>query len=130
MVAILPSTGGQIDVPDNLITLVAGPYPLDLGPHTYIHGFGPGVIVTLEPVQHFLQRLKVEKPFVEFTRLDGSPVYIKAKAVTLVTLPLDGQYPSAAKTVIFIGQLKQAVVEDRPTVIGKLQAGGATTAFD
>ena len=32
----------------NAVTLVAGPYPHDLGPHTYVHGVDRGVLVTAE----------------------------------------------------------------------------------
>ena len=38
----------EVSVDENAITLVAGPYPHDVGPHTYVHGVERGVLVTAE----------------------------------------------------------------------------------
>ena len=40
--------GTDVSVDENAITLIAGPYPHDVGPHTYVHGIDRGVLVTAE----------------------------------------------------------------------------------
>ena len=48
MIAIRVLDGTEVVVNENAVTLVAGPYPHDLGPHTYVHGVERGVPVTAE----------------------------------------------------------------------------------
>ena len=48
MIAIRALDGTEVVVNENAVTLVAGPYPHDLGPHTYVHGVERGVLVTAE----------------------------------------------------------------------------------
>ena len=48
MIAIRALDGTEVAVNENAVTLVAGPYPHDLGPHTYVHGVDRGVLVTAE----------------------------------------------------------------------------------
>ena len=46
MIAIRALDGVEVIVNENAVTLVAGPYPHDVGPHTYVHGVDRGVLVT------------------------------------------------------------------------------------
>jgi hypothetical protein len=48
MVAITTNSGQQVEVDDAGISLLVGPYPLDVGPHTYVYSARAGVIVTAE----------------------------------------------------------------------------------
>ena len=40
MIVIRALDGTAVDVDENAVTLVSGPYPHDVGPHTYVHGIG------------------------------------------------------------------------------------------
>ncbi len=48
MIAIRALDGTEVVVNESAVTLVVGPYPHDLGPHTYVHGVDRGVLVTAE----------------------------------------------------------------------------------
>jgi hypothetical protein len=48
MIVIRALDGTAVDVDENAVTLVSGPYPHDVGPHTYVHGVERGVLVTAE----------------------------------------------------------------------------------
>jgi len=48
MIAIRALDGTEVVVDENAVTLVAGPYPHDVGPHTYVHGVDRWVLVTAE----------------------------------------------------------------------------------
>lgn len=124
MIEIFPTYGPPVQVMEESITLIAGPYPSDVGHFSYIHGFSIGVIATAEPVQHFLARLAVKPPLVQFTRPNNTPVWIKASAVTEVTPPLPpGAYAEGTKSILWLARLRQAVVEDMDAVRQKLEKG-------
>ena len=133
MIELYPVSGPPIAVAEGSITLIAGPYPSDVGPYTYVHGFGPGVVVSLEPVQHLILRLGAKPPLLQFVRPDNSPVWIKAGAVTNVTLPLPpGQYSPEARSVIWLGPLRQAVKQTSDVVEAQIKgaAGAASLLVD
>jgi len=114
MIAIRALDGIGVAVNENAVTLVAGPYPHDLGPHTYVHGVDRGVLVTAEEAAALVARLGVDPPLVKLTRLDASPVWVKASAVNEIRLPLATEQQAAivVKAVVVIGDLHQAVRED------------------
>ena len=87
MIAIRALDGTEVAVNENAVTLVAGPYPHDLGPHTYVHGVDRGVLVTAENAAGLVARLGVNPPLAKLTRPDASPVWIKASTVSEIRPP-------------------------------------------
>jgi hypothetical protein len=114
MIAIRALDGTEVVVNESAVTVVAGPYPHDVGPHTYVHGVERGVLVTAEKAAALVVRLGVDPPLVKLTRPDASPVWVKASAVSEIRLPLatEQQAAGAVKAVVVIGDLHQAVRED------------------
>jgi len=114
MIAIRALDGTEVAVNENAVTLVAGPYPHDLGPHTYVHGVERGALVTAEDAAALVGRLRVDPPLVKLTRPDASPVWIKAAAVSAIRPPMatEQQAGGAVRAVVVIGDLHQAVRED------------------
>ena len=114
MIAIRALDGTEVAVNENAVTLVAGPYPHDLGPHTYVHGVERGALVTAEDAAALVGRLGVDPPLVKLTRPDASPVWIKAAAVSAIRPPMatEQQAGGAVRAVVVIGDLHQVVRED------------------
>jgi hypothetical protein len=119
MIAIRALDGTEVAVNEHSVTLVAGPYPHDLGPHTYVHGVDRGVLVTAEDAAALAARLRIDPPLVKLTRPDASPVWIKRSAVSEIRPPLASEQQAAGvvKAVVFIGDLHQAVREDVQTAM-------------
>ena len=117
MIAIRALDGTEVAVNENAVTLVAGPYPHDLGPHTYVHGVDRGVLVTAENAAGLVARLGVDPPLMKLTRPDASPVWVKGSAVSEIRRPLatEQQAGGAVRAVVLIGDLHQAVLEDVQT---------------
>jgi hypothetical protein len=46
MMVIRALDGTAVEVDENAVTLLAGPYQHDVGRHTYVHGVDRGVLVT------------------------------------------------------------------------------------
>jgi hypothetical protein len=122
MIAIRALDGTEVVVNENAVTLVLGPYPHDLGPHTYVHGVDRGVLVTAEDTAALVARLRVDPPLMKLTRPDASPVWVKASAVSEIRAPLatEQQAAGAVRAVVVIGDLHQAVREDVQTAISIL----------
>jgi hypothetical protein len=118
MIAIRALDGTEVVVDENAVTLVAGPYPHDVGPHTYVHGVDRGVLVTAEDAAVLVARLGVSPPLLKLTRPDRSPVWVKRSAISAIRPPLatEQQARGAVKAVLVIGDLHQAVREDVKTV--------------
>jgi hypothetical protein len=114
MIAIRAVNGTEIEVNENAVTLVAGPYPHDVGPHTYVHGVDRGVLVTAEDAAALIARLNVDPPLAKLTRPNSTPVWIKGSAVSEIRTPLptERQSGGVVKAVLMIGDLHQAVRED------------------
>jgi hypothetical protein len=127
MIAIRALDGTEVVVDENAVTLVAGPYPHDLGPHTYLHGVDRGVLVTAEGAAALVPRLGVVPPLAKLTRPDGSPVWIKRSAVSEIRPPLatEQQAGGAVRAVVVIGDLHQAVRENVQTALSTLNPPAA-----
>jgi len=119
MIAIRALDGTEVAVNENAVTLVAGPYPHDLGPHTYVHGVDRGVLVTVEDAAALVARLGVDPPLAKLTRPDASPVWVQGSAVSEIRPPLatEQQAAGAVRAVVVIGDLHQAVREDVQTAM-------------
>jgi hypothetical protein len=127
MIAIRALDGTEVAVNENAVTLVAGPYPHDLGPHTYVHGVDRGVLVTAEDAAGLVARLGVDPPLVKLTRPNASPVWVKAPTVSEIRPPLatERQAGGAVRAVVVIGDLHQAVREDVQTATSILNPPAA-----
>jgi hypothetical protein len=130
MIVIRALDGTAVDVDENAVTLVSGPYPHDVGPHTYVHGVDRGVLVTAEAAAALVARLGVSPPLAKLIRPDMTPVWIKGSAVSAIRAPLptERRGPGAVNAVVMLGdleQLHQAVHEDLATAERVLKAHGA-----
>jgi hypothetical protein len=126
MIAIRALDGTEVALNEESITLVAGPYPHDLGPHTYVHGVDRGVLVTAEDAAALVARLGIDPPLAKLTRPDASPVWIKRSAVSEIRPPLAREQQPAVKAVVVLGDLlHQAVHEDVQTTRRILNAPAA-----
>jgi len=113
MIVIEALDGTGVEVDENDVALVAGPYPHDLGPHTYVHGVDRGVLVTREDAAALVARLGADPPLARLTRPNSTPVWVKGSAVTAIRPPLvaERQGSGAVKAVLVLGTLHQAVRE-------------------
>ena len=125
MVVVRTLDGQDINVNEKAITVVAGPYPHDVGPHTYIYGSTHSVLITNEPVDILVARLGVNPPLARLTRPDGSPVWVNGSAVSSVR----GSVPSEqgvgqVNAVLQVGSFHQAVEQDVPDARAIINAHG------
>jgi hypothetical protein len=122
MIAIRALDGTEVAVNEEAVTIVAGPYPHDLGPRTYVHDVERGVLVTAEDAAALVARLGAHPPLAQLARPDASPVWIKESAVSEIRPPraTEQQAAGAVRAVVVIGDLHQAVREDVQTAMGIL----------
>lgn len=119
MVQVTTVDGHVIYTSDDAISIITGPYPFDVGPHTYVYGITRAVIVTAEAPQALVARLRPEMPLVLLTRPNDTPIWLKAAAVTSVQVPLSTDNP-AANAMLSVGsfhpQVKETVEQVRAAV--------------
>ena len=113
MIVVRALDGTDVSVDENAITLIAGPYPHDVGSHTYVHGIDRGVLVTAENAAALAARLPVHPPLARLTRPDLALVWLKGSAVTALRAPIttEQQAPGSVNAVVIVGGLHQAVHE-------------------
>jgi hypothetical protein len=130
MIAIRALNGTEIEVNQDAIILIAGPYPHDVGAHTYVHGVDRGVLVTAEDAGVLVARVGV--PFAKLTRPNSTPVWVKGSAVQEIRAPLptEQQPGGVVKAVLVVGDLHQAVREDVAAVAAVLNPKDAKMAKD
>jgi hypothetical protein len=126
MIIIKTLDGQDIDGDENAVELIAGPYPHDAGPHTYVYGLTQTVLMTAERPEALVARLGVKEPFAKLTRPDRSPVWVKGAAVTSVRAPLptEVQGPGEVNAVLQVGSHHQSVRESLLTVRENINAHG------
>jgi hypothetical protein len=125
--SVIKTVDGQdIDVNENAIVLIAGPYPHDVGPHTYVYGATHGALVTGESADGLVARLGINPLLAKLTRPDSSPVWVKGSTVTSVRVPIptEQQGPGQVNAVLQVGSLHQTVHEDVPTARSIINAHG------
>ncbi len=126
---ITPLTGQDVDVSEDAIALIAGPYPGDVGPHTYVYGPTVGALVTAEAPQLLVSRLKNAADFAVFTRPNGTPAWVHAPSVTAVRAPVWTEVPypgqGIAQAVLVMGKFHQSVQEKMAVSVEILNAHGA-----
>jgi hypothetical protein len=127
MIVIRALDGTSVNVDENAVTLLCGPYPHDVGSHTYVHGVERGVLVTREDAAALAARLGVDPPLAKLTRPNRTPVWIKGAAVTTLRAPLptERQGRGVVNAVVILGELHQAVHENLATAERVLNAHGA-----
>ncbi|HYZ42646.1 MAG TPA: hypothetical protein VE687_18770 [Stellaceae bacterium] len=113
MIVVRALDGTDVIIDEEAVTLIAGPYPHDVGPHTYVHAIDRGVLVTAEAPSALVARLGVHPPLARLTRPDLTPVWLKGSAVTAIRAPLptERQAPGSVNSVVIVGGLNQAVHE-------------------
>jgi hypothetical protein len=116
MVDITTLNGTVLSLDDNDIVRVAGPMPGDPQDRSYVTGPAPDPVAANEGVQTLLARVHPTTPLVQLTRPDGSPVWIKGGAVSLVRPPIPDDIPAGERVgaVLIVGGHHQAVQEDVP----------------
>jgi hypothetical protein len=118
MVDLVTLMGMTVTVPDSAINVVSGPYPGEAGVKSYVRGgFGPGAIETNEAASHFVDRL--QSTLARLTRPNGTPVWVKVSAITILRFPFDTEIlspPNVVRSVIIVGGFHQALQEDIATV--------------
>lgn len=121
----LTTTGGlTIQFDPSAVTAVAD-HDADTGDAvTTVYGVTAGAVEIAETVDGFLMRIGVAQSFAEFTRPDGSFVWLNCKAVGTIRPPLPDEYPAQAETVISVGSLTQAVDEAPDAVRQAVNAHG------
>ena len=126
MITIQMINGQPIQVNEKSIVLIAGPYPHDVGPHTYVYGVTPGVLVTAESAPALVGRLGVNPPLAQLTRPNLTPVWVSGSAVSSVRAPIPTEIsaPGEVNAVLNIGSLRQSVHEDVPTARQIVNAHG------
>jgi hypothetical protein len=132
MIAIRALDGTEVEIDKAAVTLVAAPYPHDVGPHTYVHGVERGVLVTVEDAAALVARLGVDPPLAKLTRPDSTPVWVRRSAVSAIRppLPAERQKGGVVNAVLVIGDLHQAVREDVRTATGILNPAAAAATAD
>lgn len=122
MVLIHAIDGTELEIDENSVILVSGPYPHDVGPHTYVIGVERGVLVTAEKAAALVARLGVQPCLAKLTRPDSTQVWIKRAAVTAIRRPRETERQAGAKVnaVLVVGGFHQAISEDIQTAISVL----------
>ncbi len=78
---------------------------------TTVYGLTTGRLRIAERVDALLDRVAAAKNYARLTRLDGTSIWVNCTALKVIRSPLPGEYADAAKTVLSIGTLIQAVKE-------------------
>jgi hypothetical protein len=114
MIVIRTLDGHDINMNENAIVLIAGPYPHDVGPHTYVYGVTQSVLVTAEKPDLLVARLGIDPVLAKLTRPDRSSTWVKGSAVTSIREPIatEQQGQGEVNAVLQVGSLHQSVHED------------------
>jgi hypothetical protein len=117
MVEIVGSDGSPVIVPDEAITVITGPYAFEPVTKSYIRGaFGQGALESTEDPAHLVGRLQVKEPLVQLTRPNGTPVWVKPSAISILRYPNDMEARDepgyAVRSVIIVGGYHQPLRED------------------
>jgi hypothetical protein len=127
MITVTDLNNKQMQIDEDLIALIAGPYSDDVGPHTYIYAAYPILTVTAESPYSLVARIGKAPPMAVLTRPDNTPVWIDGHFATSVTGPVAGDRP-AVKSIVYLGKispfLKQAVEEAVEIASAAVNAAG------
>jgi hypothetical protein len=116
--------GLQFHFDPSVVTAVADHDADTLQAVTTVYGLTEGRVRLAETPEGFLARIGVESSFVRLTRPNDTFIWINCAAVTVVCSPPPDQYPLAAKALVTVGTLTQAVKESPVTVKQEVNARG------
>ncbi|MEC4594079.1 MULTISPECIES: hypothetical protein [Nitrospirillum] len=120
MAEIKTSAGTTIHIDaGGISTLVGGPSGTALG------GLAEGV-TTAEAPDALLARLDLVQDFARLTRPDGSALWVRGSAVSLLRPPLPTETPpgGTGKATLLVGGSHQTVAEDVAAVLAAVNACG------
>jgi hypothetical protein len=128
MITVTDLDNNQVQIDEDLIALIAGPYSNDVGPHTYVYASDPILTVTAEAPDSLVARIGNNPPMAVLARPNDTPVWIAGRLATSVTAPVKGEYPAAVKAIVYLGKLgpffKQAVKETVRVASAAINAAG------
>ena len=87
-------------------------------------GLTPGVIQIAEPVTEFLRRIDRIERFAHLDQGGGTSLWVSALAVSIVRLPLAGEFAPAIRAVVIAGSVTQGVLENPDEVRARINAAG------
>ena len=93
-------------------------------PTAAVYGIIKAPLVIAETAAAFLARVGIAAGFVQLTRPDGHPVNLKAAGIGLLRAVLPGEYAPTAKSVVFVGDQPQALLEDVAAAAAAIRAKG------
>jgi hypothetical protein len=115
---------------DDAIAAVAGPHPHDTVILSYVFISGRQPIGTLEPVQSLIDRLKITNHnFAMLTRPNGTPVWIRAIAMTEIRDPVASELPdppNITRSIVRYAGFHQAIQESIQTAKSIILVAGPT----
>ena len=91
---------------------------------TCLYGITNGTLKISESVQEFMSRVRINANFAQFTRPNGSPVWINGSSVSAVRAPLQDEYISAVNALVFTSALTQGIKESPSNAMSALNAHG------
>lgn len=132
MVAITMPNGQVANIRDESISAAHkayDPHPRPT-PNVETAVFGPtnAALIAAEPPESLIGRLVLQVPLAILTRPDGTPVWIKGPAVTLVREPLRNEIPPApfiVRATVIAASRRYTVQQDPLSALQILRAVGA-----
>ena len=124
MAELTTTSGEVIDFDPAAVTAISDMDPDSGAAVTCVYGIEGGVVQTVDPVSHLLQRLHLTNKVAKLTRPDASPIWIVAAVVTTLRAPLPNEYAPEVKAVIAVAGLMQGVTETLPEARGAIDAAG------
>jgi hypothetical protein len=126
--AITSLDNSIISVDPKKIARISGPYPHDVGPHTYVNLTDPGrdVLITSESPEALIDRLNLSGALAKLTRPDSQPVWINGASVDLVRPPLPAEAQLNENAVVSMNNnvFHQGIREDVATAKNIINAHG------
>jgi hypothetical protein len=116
--------GLQFHFDPGAVTAVADHDADTLQAVTTVYGLTDGRVRLAETPEGFLARIGVASSFVRLTRPNDTFIWVNCAAVTVVCSPPADQYPVAAKALVTVGTLTQAVRETPGAVKEAVNARG------
>lgn len=116
--------GLQFHFDPSAVTAVADHDADTLQAVTTVYGLTDGRVRLAETPEAFLARIGVAQSFIKLTRPNDTFVWVNCTAVTVIQSPPPDQYPAAAKSLVTVGGLVQAVKETPGEVKQAVNAHG------
>ena len=113
-------------IDDDSIVLVTGPFPNEPPNRSYVTGPAPDPLPVDENAAALVGRLHPTTPFGRLTRPNGTPVWFKGAAVSLVRPPIPTDVPpgETVGAVLYIAGHHQAVTESVTATLAEVNGHG------